>query len=132
MATRIRKPDFPNAIPHLSLYSGPDLELADLLYDRLESAKLYGLFHSTRFDVVESGAQYKLDFKLEVRPELLAETAGHSLDRLAKLNKPERVELAVRSVERGFTASLSAAVAMAIHKKTSYRSLAGLGKAPHQ
>lgn len=130
IVSRMKKPDYPDSVPHLSLYSGPDTELADLLYTELESAKLYGVFYATHFDVVEARQQFKFDFRFEVRADVLPETAGKSLDQLALLDKQTRVKLAVQAIDRGFTASLAAAASMKIHALRTYRSLAAFGRVP--
>jgi hypothetical protein len=126
----MRKPDYPDAVPHLSLYSGPDTELADLLYSELESAKLYGVFYSTHFDVVEARQQFKFDFRLQIRADILPDTAGKSLDKLALLEKSTRVKLAVQAIDRGFIASRATAATMNIHRLKTYRSLRAFGKIP--
>jgi hypothetical protein len=132
IASRIKKPDFPNAQPHLTIYSGRDRDLADTLYNELAKINLFGVFYATHFEVVESTEQYKLDFRLGVYPEILPSTAGKSLDQLRVLDRSTRIELAIEAIQAAFNASLETAAAMKVLKKRSYRDLAAYGKAPHQ
>lgn len=123
IASHIEKPDYPNAIPHLTLYTGDDKELADLLYNELGKIRLFGVFYSTHFQVVESGQQYNLDFKLQVRPELLPSTEAKSLDQLRLLDKSARVKMAVEAVQIGFASSLDSASRMKLFGAKSYESI---------
>ncbi len=112
MSAHMEKPDYPDAVPHLSLYSGPDKEISDLLFEGLREVKPFGVFHSENLEVVESKQQYSFNFKMQVDPNVLPETRGHVLARLVELPKNERVSLALRAVKWGLRPRFSLTTAL--------------------
>lgn len=101
LASRIDKPDFKNAIPHLSLYNGKDKRTADLLFERLQGIRAYGSFNSTKLVVVEA-SQRTFDFELYVDPKVLDRTKTLTLDQLKRLDLKQRVDIAVDAIKQGF------------------------------
>jgi len=103
--SRMHKPDYPGAIPHLSLYSGNDAELADLLYSRLEQVNVFGVFYNRKLAIVESNEQYNFNFRSQIDTSISRLTTGLSLDQIRKMSKEDRVGIAVNVVEYGFAYS---------------------------
>lgn len=99
----INKPDFRDALPHLTLYNGPDLTLADRLYHELASSKLYGYFYTTSFQIVESGAQKGFDLAYSLDTSLLPSTKGLSVDDFEGLTTDQRIGIALEALEWGLT-----------------------------
>jgi hypothetical protein len=99
----MNKPDFPNAIPHLTVYEGRDSTLADYLFERLREARLFGTFIARRMQVVESGSQYSADFALSVNLSLDERTANLSYNDIVDLAPENRVEIAISSLRTALT-----------------------------
>jgi hypothetical protein len=115
MAAHVEKPDYPNAIPHLSLYNGRDAEIADLLFEGLGRLNSYGVFHAKRLEVVESKQQYSFNLKQQVNTDILPATRGKALDQLRRLSKGHRVALALDAVRWGLRRPFSLIRALESH-----------------
>jgi hypothetical protein len=97
------KPDFKDAVPHITLYNGTDGELADQLYDELSHQRLFGHFYTTSFRLVESRPQKRFDLALSLDTSLLPRTAGMLADDFRSLGRSDRIAIAVDALEAGLT-----------------------------
>jgi hypothetical protein len=97
------KPDFADAVPHLTLYNGRDKALADWLFFELSKRRLFGRFYTTEFHVVESVAQKRFDLAYSVDTSLLPRTVGLSAQDFRALATAERVGIALDALDIGVT-----------------------------
>lgn len=103
LATHMDKPDFADAIPHITLYNGTDKALADWLHAELLERKLFGRFYTTEFQVVESRPQKRFDLAYSLDTSLLPRTAGLVVDDFRTLPIAERVQIALDALDAGLT-----------------------------
>lgn len=103
LASHIDKPDFADAVPHLTLYNGPDKVLADWLFFELTKKRLFGRFYTTEFRVVQSVGQKRFDLAYSLDTSLLPRTAGFSADDFRSLPTSERVQIALDALDAGVT-----------------------------
>jgi hypothetical protein len=102
MRSRVAKPDYPNAIPHLTLYNGEDERTAEQLYAGLEKTLVFGQFNTSRLEIVDS-KQYRFDsLESQIHPDLLPWTQGRTLNELKSLDLDRRVNLALAALRIGF------------------------------
>ena len=99
----MNKPDFKDAVPHLTLYNGPDRELADALEAELSEKRLFGRFYTTSFRLVESRPQRGFDLAYSIDTSLLPRTAGYVADDFRTLSQSERIAIAVDALDVGLT-----------------------------
>lgn len=99
MAARMHKPDYKDAVPHLSLYNGRDGALASLLFDVLGHERLFGRFETRNLEIIESKQQFSFNFPLYVNTEILDATKGMSIEDLRALTMSQRVDIAVESIK---------------------------------
>jgi hypothetical protein len=97
------KPDFKDAVPHLTIYNGADRALADELYGQLCDMRLFAHFYTTSFRLVESRPQKRFDLAYSLDTSLLARTSGFVADDFRSLPRSERVAIAVDALEAGLT-----------------------------
>lgn len=103
LAAHMRKPDFKDAVPHITIYNGPDKALAKYLYHELSRRRLFAHFYTTAFHIVESRPQKRFDLAYSIDTSLLPRTKGMSVDGFRSLPLPERVAIALEALETGLT-----------------------------
>lgn len=103
LAMHMDKPDFADAVPHITLYNGPDRTLADWLQTELLDRKLFGRFYTTEFQVVESRPQKRFDLAYSLDTSLLPQTAGLVVEDFRKLPVADRVQIALDALDAGLT-----------------------------
>lgn len=101
LAAHIQKPDYKNAIPHLSLYNGRDAIIAEELYSALGEYRPFGVFRTRRLAVVESKQQFSFDFPMHIQLGLLDSTRDMSLEQMKHLDTHSRVRIAIESLRAG-------------------------------
>lgn len=99
----MEKPDFADAVPHITLYNGPDRPLADWLYTELTKRRLFARFYTTEFRVVESRPQKRFDLAYSLDTSLLPRTSCLTADDFRSLPISERVEIALEALDVGLT-----------------------------
>jgi hypothetical protein len=99
----MNKPDFKNAVPHLTLYNGPDKLLADLLYLELGRRRLFAHFYTTAFRVVESHPPTNVSLAYSLDTSLLPRTQGLPVDAFKSMTVSERVAVALDALDAGLT-----------------------------
>lgn len=97
------KPDFADAVPHITLYNGSDRLLADWLYLELAKKRLFARFYTTEFRVVESRPQKRFDLAYSIDTSLLPQTKGLTVDQFRSLPLSERVQIALDALDVGLT-----------------------------
>jgi hypothetical protein len=103
LRSHMRKPDFKDAVPHITLYNGTDKIMADWLYLALSKQRLFAHFYTTSLQVVESRPQKRFDLALSVDTSLLPRTTGMQVDAFRSLTAEERIEIALEALEVGLT-----------------------------
>jgi hypothetical protein len=99
----MKKPDFKDAVPHITLYNGTDRALADRLYQELSQKRLFARFYTTAFHVVESRPQKRFDLAYSLDTSLLPTTANLTADDFRALGEAERVAIALEALDVGLT-----------------------------
>lgn len=91
-----RKPDFGgNAIPHLTLYDGKDMDFASRVYNVVSRVRPFFSFNTSGLQVVTSiTGQYRVDLRESVDVSLLDEISAMKIDDVAMLPEAERLRLA--------------------------------------
>ncbi|MEM7701583.1 MAG: 2'-5' RNA ligase family protein [Pseudomonadota bacterium] len=89
------KPDFPfNRIPHLTLYSGGDLEFAKKIYEMASQKPRKFSFNVTGVNVVKSTSnQFQSDLRQVIDFEATKVTVGLNFDSVAALPSEERINI---------------------------------------
>jgi hypothetical protein len=103
LPVHMHKPDFKDAIPHLTLYNGPDKSLADALENQLRGMRLFGRFYTTSFRLVESSRQRGFDLAYSLDTTLLSRTSNLVADDFKSLSQAERIAIAADALEAGLT-----------------------------
>lgn len=107
LSSRMHKPDFADAVPHLTLYNGTDADLANLLFDKLGKARIFGSFVANNLQVVESNSQFSADFALQVNLAIDPRTEGLSYNQVISLPLEQKVTIAIDSLKFGLQRVLS-------------------------
>lgn len=97
-----RKPDYPfNRIPHLTLYSGDDLDYAHQIFEMISKRPRKFSFTVKGLHVVQSkSGQLQTDLRQQVDLSADTATAELALDDVKHLTKRERIELAEAVLNR--------------------------------
>ena len=103
LGPHMNKPDFKDAVPHITLYNGKDRELANDLYNELTTKRLFGRFYTTEFRVVESRPQKGFDLAYSLDTSLLPRTAKLTVDDFRTLSRNDRIQIALDALEVGLT-----------------------------
>lgn len=94
------KPDYPFN-PHLTIYDGPDLEIAKELYSALEMIRPFLIFHTSRLEVVTSPkGEPLLPFVPTVNIDPSYSLPIRRIEEAWEMSVKERIGLATAAIKR--------------------------------